>query len=118
MRINFFHTNGLTSQRLEELKIGPLLFREEAIFRREIKLEDQVVIRVELLKATQDYARWSIRHHFVKADGTLSAILNLDGAWIDIEKRKLTVPDHSIKEVFDKFPKSSEFEWVEAKPKS
>ena len=118
MRMNVLYANGLTTQKLEELKIGPVLFREEAIFKREIKLEDIVVIHVELLKATADYGRWTLRHQFVKSDGTLAAILNLDGAWIDLEKRKLAIPDQFVKEVFEKFPKSPAFEWIEKERKA
>ncbi|RAW02828.1 acyl-CoA thioesterase [Pseudochryseolinea flava] len=111
MRMHVLYSQGLTTQKLEELKIGPILFREEALFKREIKLEDQVTITVELLKSTKDYSRWSLRHQFIKADGTLAAILNLDGAWIDMEKRKLAIPNEFVQHVFEKFPKSPEFEW-------
>lgn len=117
MRMNVLYSNGLTTQKLEELKVGPILFREEAIFKREIKLEDHITINVELLKSTEDYARWSLRHHFIKEDKTLAAILTIDGAWMDLEKRKLMVPDNFVREVFAKFPKSPEFEWV-VRPKS
>lgn len=115
MRMNVLYSNGLTTSKLEELKIGPILFREEAIFKREIKLEDQVSISVELLKATEDYSRWSLRHHFIKSDGTLAAILNLDGAWLDLEKRKLALPAPFVQHVFEKFPRSIEFEWIARK---
>lgn len=115
MRMHVLYSQGLTTHKLEELKIGPILFREEAIFKREIKLEDQVTISVELLKSTKDYSRWSLRHQFIKEDGTLAAMLNLDGAWIDMEKRKLAIPSEFVQHVFEKFPKSPEFEWIEGK---
>lgn len=113
VRTSCFSQHGLTSLKFEELHMGPILFREEAIFKREIKFEDQVTVDMELTKATRDFARWSIRHHFYKADGTLSTILNMDGAWIDIGKRKLTVPDEFIQNIFNDFPKSEDFQWVE-----
>ena len=69
-------------------------------------------------KATSDYSRWSVRHHFYKEDGTLSAIINLDGAWIDVLKRKLAVPDEFIQKVFDDFPKSQDFELIVINKKS
>lgn len=115
MRMHVLYSQGLTTHKLEELKIGPILFREEAIFKREIKLEDRVTISVELLKSTKDYSRWSLRHQFIKDDGTLAAILNLDGAWIDMEKRKLAIPSEFVQHVFEKFPKSPEFEWMEGR---
>lgn len=110
VRIACFSQHGLTNLKFEELHIGPILFREEAIFKREIKFEDQITIDMNVTKATADFSRWSIRHHFYKEDGTLCAIINLDGAWIDISKRKLAVPDEFTQKVFDNFPKAIDFE--------
>ena len=110
MRINALAAGGLSMKKLEELRIGPILFREEAIFKREIVLEDEITIDVEVVRAREDFARWSLRHHFTKGDGTLAAIINIDGAWIDLQKRKLTVPGSFIIDVFNAFPKAPEFE--------
>lgn len=109
---------GLTTQRLEEIGIGPILFREEALFKREIMFEDDIKITTEILKATADYSRWSIRHTILKEDGTIAAILNVDGAWIDLAKRKLAIPDAFIQSVFTQIPKAKEFEIVLSKEKS
>ena len=112
LRMMILSENGLTTTKLEQLQIGPVLFREEAVFRREIRLEDVITVDVELLKATPDYGRWSIRHNFVKADGSLAAVINIDAAWIDLVKRKLTVPDESIQKIFANFPKPDDFEFI------
>ncbi len=110
VRIACFSEHGLTNLKFEELHIGPILFREEAIFKREIKFEDKITVDMAVTKATPDYSRWSIRHQLYKEDGTLCAIINLDGAWIDIVKRKLTVPDEFTQSVFQDFPKAEDFE--------
>lgn len=106
VRISFLSEQGLTTKKLEELAIGPILFREEAIFRREIKLEESITVNVELTKMTHDFSRWSVRHHFTKDDGTVAAIVTMDGAWIDLKTRKLTVPNDFVQSVFDSIPKS------------
>jgi acyl-CoA thioester hydrolase len=110
MRMNALSGEGLTMKKLEELMMGPILFREEAVFKREIIFEDIITIDVEVLKAREDFARWSLRHHFAKSDGTLAAIITIDGAWIDLVKRKLAVPGDFIRHVFEKFPKAADFE--------
>jgi len=99
--------------KLEEFNMGPILFREEAIFKREIKYEDKITVDLQLLKSLPDFSRWSIRHNFYKQDKTLAAIINLDGAWIDIAKRKLAVPNEFVQNIFSNFPKSDGFEWVD-----
>ncbi len=112
MRMDVLSSQGLTTKKLEELMIGPILFREEAIFRREVLLEDKINLTVELVKTTPDYGRWSLRHQFLKGDGSLAAILNVDGAWIDLTKRKLAIPSEFIRNIFEHFPKASDFQIV------
>ena len=112
MRINALSAEGLTMKKLEEMMIGPVLFREEGIFKREIVFEDEITIDVELVKCREDFARWSLRHHFFKGDGSVAAIVNIDGAWIDLVRRKLAIPDPFIIGVFEKFPKAQDFELI------
>lgn len=109
VRTSFLSENGLSTQKLEELQIGPILFREEAIFRREITLEDVITVDVALVCATANYSRWRMRHNFTKADGSVAAIINIDGAWIDLTKRKLTTPSELILSIFEKFPRTADF---------
>jgi len=115
IRMMFLSESGITTGKLEEFKIGPILFREEAIFRKEVRLEDRISVDAEVTKMTRDCGRWSLRHNFTKADGTICAMLNIDGAWIDMEKRKLAIPNDFIRAIFEEFPKATDFAWIEAK---
>lgn len=110
-RISFLEETGLTTGLLQQLKFGPILFREECQFRREIRLGDQVSIDLQLTRARADYSRWSIQHQIYKNEDTLSAILTVDGAWLDVEKRKLATPPQQVIEVFSQMPRSADFEW-------
>jgi acyl-CoA thioester hydrolase len=111
-RMKFLSERGLSTAKLEEFKVGPILFREEAIFRKEIKLEDNVYITTELSKSTEDFSRWSLRHNFFKEPDILATILTIDGAWMDIEKRKLAKPNDFIQDIFRGFERSGDFEWM------
>lgn len=111
-RISFLEEHGLTAAVMANYQIGPILFREECLFRREIRLGDKVTIDVELLSAREDQSRWSIRHNIWKNGDTLAALLTVDGAWIDIATRKLTLPPDNVMHVFSNMPRSSEFTWI------
>lgn len=115
VRLQFLTEHGLTTEKLEELKVGPVLFREEAVFRREINARDKVRINVEVLQATADFSRWSLRHRIIKGEDTLAAVLQVDGAWFDLMKRKLTVPDEFVQNVFRAFPVADEFQLISEK---
>ncbi len=115
VRVACFSEHGLTNLKLEELHIGPILFREEALFKREIKFEDKIFVDIHVTKATEDFARYSLRHDFYKEDGTHAAVINLDGAWIDVSKRKLATPNEWIQSIFKDFPRTSDFDWIKKK---
>lgn len=91
--------------------IGPILFREEAIFKREVRPGDKLFINILVTKLRHDYSRFSFRHEITREDGTLCAVMNVDGAWIDTQRRKLTVPPESVVKTLENAPKSSDFEW-------
>lgn len=117
VRVKLLSDYGLTTLKLDEYRIGPILFREEAIFKKEVRLEDEVTLDVELFKATKNFSRWSLRHNIYKNGDTLCAIVNIDGAWMDLDKRKLAIPNDIIINAFGLFPKSTDFELILPKEK-
>jgi acyl-CoA thioester hydrolase len=112
-RIDFMSSAGLDSHKLNELQIGPILFREECIFRKELRLEDRVHITTEMLRARHNFSRWAIRHHFYKNDTILSTVLTIEGAWLDLQARKLATPTAFVQQVFAAFPRATEFQWLD-----
>ena len=83
VRVDFLNEHRLSIHKLQEFQFGPILFREEAKFRREINLGDEITVDLEVVRLRKDYSRYTIRHHFQKTDGTFCASLTIDGAWID-----------------------------------
>jgi len=110
-RIDFFNNHGLTADVMTSHHFGPILFREECIFKKEIKLNDEIIMDLKIIRAKQDFSRWSIQHNILRKEKTLCAVLTVDGAWIDTAKRKLATPPSSMAHIFDLMPKSENFEW-------
>ena len=110
-RIEFLNEYGLTGAVMSELQLGPILFREECVFRKAIRMEDKLFINLQILKARKDYSRWSIQHQLIKNDGVLSAVLTVDGAWMNTQARKLSSPPQKVHEVFERMPRAEGFEW-------
>src|SRR6266498_3591573 len=90
-RIEFLYKHQLTAEVMTKLQFGPILFREECVFRKEIRFGDDITVDLELIKSRKDYSRWTIQHTFRK-NNELVAILTCDGAWLDVVKRKLFTP--------------------------
>jgi len=108
-RMAFLVENGLTAELMKELHIGPVIFREECFFKKEIKFGDAISINVKISKMTSNYSRWSMEHEVWKNGDILAATMNIDGAWLDTQKRKLTAPPPIVKDIFEMAPKSENF---------
>src|SRR5687768_268098 len=109
-RITFFTSYGITPQVMLQYNIGPILFREECVFKKEIRFEDKVTINIKLSKTKADYSRWTIVHEIFKNSDTIAAIITVDGAWLDTQKRKLTAPPDIFSKSFEMISKTESFQ--------
>jgi acyl-CoA thioester hydrolase len=108
-RISFMNEHGITPELMQQQHIGPIIFREECVFRKEIKFGDAVSINLKLEKCKADFTRWTMAHEIFINETTLAATITVDGAWIDTEKRKLATPPDFFKDSFGKIPKTANF---------
>ena len=96
---------GYDVARFAELRLGPILFREETRFLKEIGIGEEIRVDSQLVSASADGARWSILHTLYKADGRVAATVTVDGAWLDLDRRKLTVPPPELAAAFAALPR-------------
>lgn len=112
-RIEYLYSVGFTAEVMQKFHIGPILFREECVFRKEIRPEDKVSIHLELTKAKRDLSRWTIRHQIIKNRDTLSAVLTVDIAWLDTVRRKLASLPEEARTMFADVPVAEDFQWLD-----
>ncbi|MDB5145189.1 MAG: hypothetical protein JWQ66_3902 [Mucilaginibacter sp.] len=108
-RITMLESLGLKLATLYEYKIGPVLFREELIYLREIGINEFIRVTCELIRARRDGSRWAIRHDLYRGDGVKAATINAEGAWIDMEKRKIAILPIELSQMFMSAPRSSDY---------
>ena len=112
IRIAFFTSNGITPQVMTHHNIGPILFREECIFKKEIRFEDKVTINIKLSRTKADYSRWTIVHEIFKNGDILAAMITVDGAWLDTQRRKLSAPPEVFNKTFETISKTENFQML------
>lgn len=100
---------GFTTKLFQEYRIGPILFREELIYMREVPANEMIKVSCELTKMRSDGSRWSFKQELFRSDGVKAALINVDGAWMDLEKRKLTALPESLLTSFEAIPKTADF---------
>ncbi|WP_428224065.1 acyl-CoA thioesterase [Flavobacterium sp.] len=109
-RVEVLQQQGLTLRVMQENHIGPILFREECVFRKEIRLGNTITISTKIGKMKPDASRWTIVHELKNEKDELCAIISVDGAWMDTSIRKLANPTPEIvQEVMNAFPKTDDF---------
>lgn len=112
VRMCFLTEHGLSANVLVQHQIGPILFREECLFKREVHFGDKLTINLQLAKCSHSYNRWTMQHQLIKNDETLAAIITVDGAWMDTQRRKLTIPTELVMPSFALLPKADDFIWL------
>ncbi len=109
-RIEILEQLGLTMKVMQEQHFGPVLFREECVFRKEIRLNSNVFITTKIGKIKADASRWTIVHELKNENDELFATLTVDGAWIDTQLRKIANPTPKVAvDVMNSFPKTADF---------
>jgi acyl-CoA thioester hydrolase len=105
-RMQILQKNGVTMQAIQQYNIGPILLREECVFKRELKFGDTIEIRVSLKSTDETYTRWSFINEIWKNGDTLAAVITVDGAWMDTIKRKIAAPPEEFRKAFEALPKA------------
>jgi acyl-CoA thioester hydrolase len=113
-RIMLLNELGLDFSVFQKLQMGPILFREELQYLREVGINDNIKILSYLTKAREDGSRWSIRHDLYRGDGVKAAVIHVDGAWLNLRQRKLTGLPPEVAAKFMEVTKSEDFELLTA----
>ena len=107
-RVAYLERQGVGVTWMARNNIGPVLFREEAKFLREIRLGDELQIDVTLAATSPDGRKWRMRHHILRG-AELTCTIEVDGAWIDLQARKIAVPPAEVVRAFEGLARTGDF---------
>lgn len=114
-RIRFFAACGFSSQQMEKLQIGPIIFKEECSFIRELRADDTVTTNLQKGTLNEDVSRWVLHHQLFNDKGEKCAHITLKGAWMDLSHRKLTAPPAIIATAFHALPAGEDYVYKRTK---
>ncbi len=106
VRVRFFAEHGFSISEFAKLNIGPILFKEETSFVKEISLGEDIRVDMHLEAASKNLERWRFVHHIYNKNGELAAEVKVYGAWIDLQKRKLTTAPQVFIDIFKDLSKT------------
>ncbi len=109
-RFRLLEAHGFSQARFESLRFGPVMFREEIRYRRELVFGEEVSVSVLFAGLSEDGSQWRVYQEVTRADGKQAAILTIDGAWIHLERRRLIAPPDELLELLQSLPRTEDFE--------
>lgn len=112
-RVRFFSDNGFSLLEFNEFNIGPILFKEETNFYREIRLGEDITVEIRLKGISKNGDKFKFQHKIIKQDGIIAAVIEIYGAWMDLKTRKLASPPKEILSTFDYLEKTADFEIIQ-----
>ena len=95
-RMHYFTEHGFTPARFAPEKFGPVVVRDELIYRRELRLMDEFAVDLELVGISETGTRFRVRNMFQTASGEDAASVTSDGLWFDLELRRPRIPPADI----------------------
>lgn len=109
-RFRLLESHGFPQSRFEALRFGPVMFREEIRYRRELLFGEEATVNVLFAGLSDDGSQWRVRQEVTRADGKQSAVLTIDGAWIHLDTRKLFAPPAELLGLLRSLPRTNDFE--------
>lgn len=91
-RIRYFAKIGYDARKMKQLGIGPILFKESCSFIKEIQPGAAIIINLLKDGITEDGSRWQLHHELFNEADQKVAHITINGAWMDLNRRKLTKP--------------------------
>ena len=109
-RFRLLEAHGFPQAHFEALRFGPVMFREEIRYRRELLFGDEAAVSVVFTGLSEDGSQWRVRQEVVRGDGKQAAVLTIDGAWIHLDTRRLVAPSPELLQLLHRLPRSDDFE--------
>ena len=110
VRMMYFAEHGFSMREFEKRRIGPVISRDDLEYFRELRLLEPVRVTLVIAGASEDGSRFRMRNEFFRLDGERVARVTSTGGWLDLDKRRLTVPPPDLKLLLEQLERADDFE--------
>jgi acyl-CoA thioester hydrolase len=108
-RVGFLNDFGFTLERLQKLHLGPVLFKEDTQYLREVRANERISVTTELSGLSANDKHWRMRHQIFKVDGSLACVIDVQGAWLDLATRKLVAAPAELQVAMRRAPRTQDY---------
>ena len=109
-RLAYLADHGFPYSRMVEHGFGPVIQREEIDYRHELHLGEMVEVDFKSLGTSPEGGRFKLSHDFYRPGGKHVARIVLRGGWLDLHRRRLTVPPDELRSALDALERGEPWE--------
>jgi acyl-CoA thioester hydrolase len=114
-RFLYFAFHGFPGQRFAAERVGPVIVRDELVYRKELRLLDQFTVDLKVVGLSKDGVRFTLENTFRDVNGEVTAIVNSEGVWFDLDRRKPRSPPPELDAVQREMPRAERFREIPAR---
>lgn len=108
-RLLWFAANGFAGPRLAAARFGPVIVRDELVYRHELRLLDEFTVDVRLTGLSDDAVRFALQNTFRNAEGEVTTVVRSEGVWFDLDQRRPRRPPTELEAILRAMPRSTDY---------
>lgn len=108
-RFLFFFEHGFPNSRFAAEHIGPVILRDELVYRKELRLLQEFTVDLQMVGLSPDGGRFRIQNTFRNSAGEVTAIVTSEGLWFDLVNRRPRAPPPDLDLAQRAFPRGDPF---------
>ena len=109
VRQMFLIEHGFPIEQFLQLRVGPVVMKDEVEYFREVGLQEEISVSYALAGHAADGSRFLLRHEIFRRDGKLSARITSAGGWLNLDERRLMAPPPALLAAMNLLEKTSDF---------
>jgi acyl-CoA thioester hydrolase len=114
-RFRYFALHGFPGHRFAEERIGPVIARDELVYRKELRLLDEFTVDLKTVGLSSDGVRFALQNTFRNDRLEVTAVVTSEGVWFDLDQRKPRSPPPELDAVQRGMPRADQFREIPAR---
>jgi acyl-CoA thioester hydrolase len=117
-RFLFFAKHGFSVSRFALDKFGPVITRDELVYRKELRLMDAFKVDFEAAGVSPDAVRFRVRNTFRNTLNEIMAIVTSEGIWFDLELRRPRSPPPELDSIMRDLKRTDDYSEIPSRKTS
>jgi acyl-CoA thioester hydrolase len=114
-RMGYYYQGGFGPKQFLEHHVGPVIFSDFTRYFKETHAFDELRINFKQAGVSTDGVRFIIQNEIFNRNDELIALVRSEGAWFDLQTRRLTVPPDALLKLARALPHTDDFVEIQRK---